>query len=185
MPGITATGPRSCPADFGVTYKLTFQKHGETVDIAVVDPSGCRMVRVNNGAKEGESKAGAQFFTDFSVALGVPQMQLMGNPSHPIVLPLQQNPTRIVITKDQITRTITSKTAVASLVQLFNTALQSKPGNLSCMAMTKDMYRITFVYRDGENRVFENNGGACQPMIDMYTGLKFPSASLLTTKYLQ
>jgi len=42
-------GTYNCPADFGVTYQLTFSGQGATIMTAIVDPNGCQQVQVTDG----------------------------------------------------------------------------------------------------------------------------------------
>ena len=43
------TGTYNCPADFGVTYQLTFLGDGAQIMIASVDPNGCQQVELTDG----------------------------------------------------------------------------------------------------------------------------------------
>lgn len=180
LPKVQNDGPHSCPLDFGVTYQLTFTNHGRSVGTANVDASGCRTITFNGQGKEGESLPGEQFFSDFSLAADIPLAELGGYSGIADFEPLDINPVRILIDTNGVTKTITDKNTIQTLVVKFNQAGKTKPEDIHCMSMTKDVYVITFVYSNGQNRIFENRGGSCQPMTDMQNGFKFPAGDILS-----
>ncbi|QQE76951.1 hypothetical protein [Alicyclobacillus sp. SO9] len=93
--------------------------------------------------------------------------------------PLPANAQKIVVMKNTAKSVITSATTIRQLTKAFNQAAEGKKTTIHCNAMTSDKYRITFTYKDGKTRAFTNFGGACRPMVDQASGVKFPSANLL------
>jgi hypothetical protein len=87
---------------------------------------------------------------------------------------------KVIVMKNTSKTTITNQATVKTLVKAFNQAAEGKKSTIHCNAMTQDEYRITFVYGNGQTRVFTNVGGACRPMIDQNSGFKFPSSNLLS-----
>lgn len=87
-------GPIDCPADFGVTYHLTFIQRGSVVLTANADGSGCEVVRLSNGSVlwAVPQPGGAAFRNLLARTLGLSPKQLTGVPpptsqSTPPVIP--------------------------------------------------------------------------------------------------
>ncbi|MHB1629069.1 MAG: hypothetical protein ACYCVB_11970 [Bacilli bacterium] len=73
-------GAFHCPADFGVSYTLTFRE-GVHVDLsAKVDGSGCRGILINGKSYAGDSRSGRAFWALLGKTLHLTARQLAGVP---------------------------------------------------------------------------------------------------------
>jgi hypothetical protein len=72
-------GPRNCPNESGITYRLDFYAQTTALLAADYDPSGCASVTLSDGTMK--SAASGSFRSDLSQALGfTSDRQLLGLP---------------------------------------------------------------------------------------------------------
>jgi hypothetical protein len=64
-------GPRSCPADFGVTYTISFTAGASQIAQAVVGPNGCQVVTISSSKLGLQLQASDEYFSELAVSLGI------------------------------------------------------------------------------------------------------------------
>jgi len=98
---------------------------------------------------------------------------------------LAENPTKVVVTRNGSIKTMTKQNVMNTLVHEMNQAGENvQEGSMRCNVMTADSFRIAFYYQHLGTRVFENVGGACQPMHDVQNGFSFLAGSVLADRQL-
>lgn len=180
MPRPNPTAIAICTANLALDYTLTFERDGKTTGYAKLNPAGCHAVTFDGEPRDGMSAAGQQLWQEFGVALRLtddPHWRAVPGP----YTPLEINPAKIVVTKNSVVKTITNAAILKKIVTEINQAAgRTNHGMLHCNAMTNDWYRIAVYYPQGSIRVFENHGGACQPLVDLQSHKSFLAGGALS-----
>jgi hypothetical protein len=74
--------PRSCPADFGVTYTVVFWSGSTQVATAVIAPNGCESVQVSSSQGALSLDAASSYFDSLAADLGIEESTI-----YPYTLP--------------------------------------------------------------------------------------------------
>lgn len=76
-------GPIACPADFGVSYDLTFSSGKALILKAKAEATGCKGIRLSNGkSKWSMGKEGDNFWSTLGKALRLSDKELSGVTPH-------------------------------------------------------------------------------------------------------